>query len=51
MYIYLNLPHDLAQMLFPTYMYIWEKYMVANEILYLRYIRVHGNKAQCNYES
>lgn len=23
MYIYLNLPHDLAQMLFPTYMYMY----------------------------
>lgn len=52
MYIYLNLPHDLAQMLFPTYMYMYMgKVYGGKRNFVMRYIRNHENKGQCNYES
>lgn len=50
MSIYLNLPHDLAQMLFPTYMYMGKVYGGKRNFI-MRYIHDHGNKGQCNYES
>lgn len=49
MYIYLNLPHDLAQML-PTYMYMGKVYGGKRNFI-MRYIHDHGDKGQYNYES
>lgn len=37
MYIYLNLPHDLAQMLFPTYMYMGKVYGGKRNVVFALY--------------
>lgn len=48
MYIYLNLPHDLAFSYVHVYM---GKVYGGKRNFVMRYIRDHGNKGQCNYES